>query len=150
MPLLFQGNNISDSAFDKACWHVPGGLNLPPAPSGGAKTFPCCCQINDFPAVSSETYDLLFLRRIMIMLSELIPIETSSKVSVNPKRIYMAGHSNGCIASLSMAKIHSDVVAAVCCTGGVSVTAAPDNYIPTPQFTVRGMIHNIAFKAKWD
>jgi hypothetical protein len=76
------------------------------------------------------------------MLSELIPIETNAKVFINPKRIYMAGHSNGCVTSLSMATVHSDVVAAVCCTGGVSVTPAPDNYIATPQLTVRGRLDN--------
>jgi hypothetical protein len=44
-----------------------------------------------------------------------------------------------------MAKVHSDMVAAVCCTGGVSVTPAADNYIPIPQLTVRATDNQVRY-----
>ena len=50
----------------------------------------------------------------------------------------MTGHSNGCYASLTMAAVHSDLVAAVGCFSGVAQTPFPSSYQPTPTWVVHG------------
>ena len=74
-----------------------------------------------------------------------------SEISIDRSRVYMAGHSNGCMASLTMAALHSDVVAAVCCHAGTLLTpfesvsdystpsSNTNNYSPVPVWMVHGM-----------
>ena len=51
----------------------------------------------------------------------------------------MAGHSNGCMAAIATATLHSDMVAAVGCHAGTALAAFPDSYKPTPMWLVHGM-----------
>jgi poly(3-hydroxybutyrate) depolymerase len=62
-----------------------------------------------------------------------------SEVSIDSKKVFMAGHSNGCVASLSMAALHSDLVTGVACHAGKSVTPFAEGYIPVPTLMVHGM-----------
>ena len=68
-----------------------------------------------------------------------MPKNSRGKVTINTKRIYMAGHSNGCMMSFAMALKHSDLVAAVCCHAGNVLTKASDDYNPRPMWFVHGM-----------
>lgn len=90
-----------------------------------------------------DTHDAAFLRQIAVSATELIPIETSNRVVVDTQRIYMAGHSNGCILSIATAMLHSDMVAAVCCTAGVATVPLVEGYIPTPMWTIRGLMDDV-------
>lgn len=112
------------------CWEIPGGINLPPAPiPNGPETSPCCCGDTDTPL--SPQLDLIFLY-------EVIQTVVLSSDSVDPKRIYMTGHSNGCFAALAFVRTHSDVIAALSCTAAPAITPFASDYIATPQLSIRG------------
>jgi len=72
-------------------------------------------------------------------------ITTTAKVTIDRSRVYMSGHSNGCMTSLTMAALYSDSVAAVCCHAGSLITPFPASasttgtYIPVPVWMVHGM-----------
>lgn len=120
---------------DKACFSVPTGLTK----NNGEAAAPCCCAYENEWTDSDFTEDTKFLRNVAVTaIQDVIPKETSNKVTIDSKRIYMAGHSNGCIASMSMAASHSDLVAAVCCHAGVAQTSFPTSYLATPTWVVHG------------
>jgi poly(3-hydroxybutyrate) depolymerase len=113
MPL----GTIDPDVATASCFGLPGGM---PAGDGLAQeTIPCCCAKGD-PTNTSDlidasiTNDADLMRLIAKTAIEQVPVETEDRVTIDTKRIYMAGHSNGCITSLSMAALHSDMVAAVC------------------------------------
>jgi len=73
-------------------------------------------------------------------------ITTTAKVTIDRSRVYMSGHSNGCMTSLTMAALYSDTVAAVCCHAGSLITPFPasasttgSTYTPVPVWMVHGM-----------
>jgi len=72
-------------------------------------------------------------------------ITTTAKVTIDRSRVYMSGHSNGCMTSLTMAALYSDSVAAVCCHAGSLITPFPASasttgtYTPVPVWMVHGM-----------
>jgi len=115
---------------DETCWGFPGGLK-----DDNVEADSCCCRKNNEPVV---TDDEAFLRQVAAVTTQELPIKTSNKVTIDTKRIYMAGHSNGCIASISMAAMHSDLVAAVGCHSGTAIVPFPESYSPTPMFLIRG------------
>eukprot|EP00980_Cylindrotheca_fusiformis_P007880 scaffold1677_cov122-Cylindrotheca_fusiformis.AAC.8 len=120
---------------DTNCWNLPGGFQL----ENGTTSPSCCCEKDDEPI--STFYDGPFLRQIAAVLSRDIPDQTSGNVTIDTKRIYMAGHSNGCMTSLSMAAQYSDMVAAVGCHSGTGISPFPEgNFIPRPIATVHGAI----------
>eukprot|EP00980_Cylindrotheca_fusiformis_P005389 scaffold1147_cov126-Cylindrotheca_fusiformis.AAC.7 len=116
------------------CWSLPGGLQLE---DGGQTSLGCCCVKGTEQVSRFEEGP--FLRQIAAVLSRDLPEQTSDKVSIDTKRIYLAGHSNGCIAALSIVTQYSDMVAAVGCHSGSAVTAFPDTYDPRPI----GMVHGV-------
>jgi len=132
--VLPMGNTDKDFA-PGTCWSLPGGLDFGdgnPSPS-------CCCGVTKV----RETDDLSFLRNVVALTVEKNP-------KIDTKRVYMAGHSNGCIASISMGTKHSDLVAAVGCHSGTTFTNIPTGadsekefgytypYIPTPMIMIHG------------
>jgi len=134
------GNNLAN--VRGSCFNFPGLAKADDYGTPGGNnvtTIPCCCtQTDDETAMirnpGSGPDDGLFLK--MAIEQEL---EDSSK-KIDRNRIYMAGHSNGCIASLSMAAQYSDTVAAVCCHAGTLATPFPDSgYFPVPIWMVHGM-----------
>merc|ERR1719336_1202142 len=84
----------------------------------------CCCYKDGWGngIDVGATSDPEFLRAVAI--------EVVRSQPVDPRRVYMAGHSNGCMTSLSMAAQHSDIVAAVCCHSGFPVTPVAEKYWP--------------------
>jgi poly(3-hydroxybutyrate) depolymerase len=107
-------------------------------------TPPCCCYDEDEDEISipgEEPNDSLFLRMAIESVIDSFANENgmATGVSIDTSRIYMAGHSNGCMASLTMAALHSDLVAAVCCHAGTLITPYPTEYNPVPTFMVHGM-----------
>lgn len=138
--IVWPTGNIFSDTTDFACWNVPGGLSgLEPQPE--ASTRPCCCHKSD-PVLQTvdpdETNDFEFLRLIASYVVRDVPKLTNNKVTIDTKRIYMGGRSNGCIAAFSMAMLHSDFVAAVCCKSGALLTPPAENYTPVPIWTVHG------------
>jgi poly(3-hydroxybutyrate) depolymerase len=134
MPL----GTIDPEVADDTCFAVPGGM-----PSGDGlaqETTSCCCEKGGaFILIdTSITNDADLMRFIAKTVTETVPLETEGRVTIDTTRIYMAGHSNGCITSLSMAALHSDMVAAVCCHAGVSVTDFAADYSAVPVWMAYG------------
>ena len=118
--------------------------------------FPSCCCGNNWPVTIRTTDDMSFLRNVAALTVEKVPITSSSNsVAIDTKRIYMVGHSNGCIASIGMGMMHSDLVAAVGCHSGTTFRDFPTGadskqkchytypYIPTPMIMVHGKKDNV-------
>jgi len=129
--VLVMPEGITDTDIaDDRCFSFPGGLE-----ANGKTSYGCCCT-KGFATV--DTGDDSFFRQVAAITARDIPMKTANKVSIDTKKIYMAGHSNGCIASIAMATLHSDMVAAVGCHAGTVLTPFPDSYAPTPMFLVHG------------
>lgn len=133
------------------CWNLPGGLQADDYGMQGGnniKTVPCCC-VNVFTSEVPKIDDPLFLRmaieKVLEDFSETAwEEEFFGSVRIDASRVYMAGHSNGCMTSLSMAALHSDVVAAVCCHSGAVVTPFDEdlyinNNSPVPIWMIHGV-----------
>jgi len=123
------------------CFDTVGFLQSEDVPSTegdevDVATLPCCCLQNDMMP-KTESTDPLFLK--MAIDTVVDSFETNESLSIDTDRIYMAGHSNGCIMSLAMAALYSDTVAAVCCHAGAVVTPFPEDYSPVPIWMLHGM-----------
>lgn len=134
-----------DNPLVERCFNVPGFAQ---GDGNDVTTFPCCCLAeNGLP--STETPDPLFLKMAIDSVIDSFERESdntedANALSIDADRIYMAGHSNGCIAALAMAALYSDTVAAVCCHSGTISTPFPtttsdDNYTPVPIWLAHGM-----------
>lgn len=110
---------------------------MDPAPEN-EETLPCCCNRNSRDLQPDATHDAEFLRRLAKLVVDRVPEMTNNQTSIDTKRIYMSGHSNGCTMSLAMAAMHSDLVAAVCCMAGSFITPPSMDYIPTPIWNIVG------------
>lgn len=136
--VVWPKGNVKAGETVTPCWAIPGGLSFE-----DKVTNTCCCSknvpvINALPVEPEETQDLAFLRSIASYVVRDVPLVTNGSVTIDTKRIYMAGHSNGCMASFGMAMEHSDLVAAVCCHAGALLTPPSENYSPTPTWFVHG------------
>mmetsp|Transcript_22519 Transcript_22519/g.34187 ORF Transcript_22519/g.34187 Transcript_22519/m.34187 type:complete len:428 (-) Transcript_22519:128-1411(-) len=125
------GNN-QESISDFPCWQVPGGLVF----SGDQETQPCCCRKHGYFLAPEDTNDIEFLRQIAVRVVRDLTINDG--INIDTKRIYMTGHGNGCTMAMTMAAVHSDVVAAVCCMAGSVLTPPSPYYIPTPVWNILG------------
>lgn len=101
-------------------------------------TLPCCCQHKTQDLKPKDTHDAEFLRHVAKRVVHQVAETTDSRVHIDTKRIYMSGYSNGCTMSLSMASLHSDLVAAVCCMAGSFTTPPSLDYSPTPILNIVG------------
>ena len=109
---------------------MPSGLNsLDQTYQAG----PCCCGRQETKA--SLTADEQFFENVA---SKVIEDGPKNGVTIDTKRIYMAGHSNGCISAIAMGTLHSDWVAAVACHAGVAQAVFPTDYQPTPMWIAHG------------
>jgi poly(3-hydroxybutyrate) depolymerase len=138
----FKGN-IDAEETDAPCWSMPGGLAIGESEDVTAS---CCCHKNNEPldeTAGADTSDLAFLRQMAFYLVRDVPSLSDSRVTIDTKRIYMSGHGNGCMLANSMAAHHSDLVAAVACMAGVSITALSSDYVPVPTWTVAGSLDDI-------
>jgi len=143
MVVMWPMGNFDRSVAGDPCFALPADLSGGFADDPDRETTPCCCYNPvdpTIPVTEDETQDLAFLRSIASHVVLDVPKRTRGRVTINTKRIYMAGHSNGCVASLSMAMKHSDLVAAVCCHSGILISEPSDDYIPTPIWFVHGIL----------
>lgn len=103
-------------------------------------TMPCCCLDDTTFLSADKAVDPLFLKMAIDHVVESMENDDSEEqVSIDTNRIYMAGHSNGCMMSLAMAALYSDTVAAVCCHAGSLTTPFAVDYSPVPIWMVHGM-----------
>ena len=129
---------VTDAAIaDQTCFSVPGGLVI-----SNITAPDCCCRHESDPLSFVDpdiTMDADFLRMAIEQVIATVGPATEGGVSIDPKKVFMAGHSNGCIASLAMAAMHSDLVTGVACHAGKSVTPFAEDYTPVPTFMVHGL-----------
>jgi len=124
--IIWPQGNMDASLTESTCWNA------------GA----CCCRSQD--TVDSflrpvDIDDTRFLRQVISNTVESVNNNNDIMTTIDTKRIYLAGHSNGCMMGHAMAAYASDLVAAVCCHSGILVSdgVSPD-YQPTPIHTVHG------------
>jgi len=101
------------------CWDVGG----------------CCCYLG-----SDIIGDSVMVPDVEFLLQVIADTVAASPVPIDTTRIYLAGHSNGCMMSQTMAAKMSGVIAGVCCHAGVlakGVEVASD-YDPTSIMIVHG------------
>ncbi len=60
------------------------------------------------------------------------------ELSIDTDRVYLTGHSNGCMISFAVAALYSETIAAVACFAGALVTPFPEDYSPVPVWVVHG------------
>ncbi len=133
------GNDLE--GVSEACFNAPGLLKSDDfgEPDGNnVITIPCCCESDKdetemIRRPGSGPDDALFLKMAIDKVLE------DSSVAIDSNRVYMTGHSNGCIMSLSMAAQYSDSIAAVCCHAGALTTPFADDYSQVPIWMVHGM-----------
>lgn len=123
---------IDPEISDAPCWMAEGGIESVLEDGEIRRTTEGVCWKDGWGnAIDPEaTRDPEFLRNVAI--------EVVGNQQVDPKRVYMAGHSNGCMQSLSMAAQHSDIVAAVCCHAGFPITPVAEDYSPVPIWLIHG------------
>jgi polyhydroxybutyrate depolymerase len=130
--LVYPAGTTDPDIAERPCWGLPGGVE----DDNGRSSPPCCCRkANLVPVVTNAG---AFLRQIAAVTARDVPIDTSGSVTIDTKRIYMGGHSNGCMASISIAAKNSDMVAAVGCHAGTVITPFPETYNPTPMAFIHG------------
>lgn len=105
--------------------------------------FGLCCSglgpiVNEtgFPP-PADIDDIGFMLQVMSNVRELVRDEYA--LTVDTQRIYLAGHSNGCMLSQAMAAL-THVPAAVCCVASSLFPPAADTYQPTPVQVVYGSL----------
>lgn len=131
--LVYPLGTTDPDVADLTCWGLPGGAK----DEFGEEAFSCCCSRGIRPVI---TQDAAFFRQIAAATTRDVPIQTLNRVTIDTKRIYLAGHSNGCMAAISIAAQGSDFIAAVGCHAGSAITAFPEEYYdnPTPMALVHG------------
>jgi poly(3-hydroxybutyrate) depolymerase len=135
---------VTDAALTPAtCFAMPGGVVI-----GDVEALGCCCTTvgdNTTRALDANvTMDIEFLRMaIEQVIDTTVGSLTKGAVSIDPRKVFMAGHSNGCVAALSMAALHSDIVTGVACHAGKFITPFPKDYKPVPIFLVQGLLDQL-------
>lgn len=128
--MVWPSGNIDASRTDAQCWEAGE----------------CCCSYESIFDDSID--DTGFLRQVISNTVD----SASDKVAIDTKRIYFAGHSNGCVMSQTMAALASDLVAAVCCHSGFPAFSEDDmssDYQPTPILNIHGDLDAVAPYDKW-
>ena len=134
----------TDQDFLDNCWQVPGletDSDFGTVDGNNVITSPCCCQDKDDGSaiITKEPNDPLFLKMVIDDVVETLQTKSElTSLAIDTSRVYMAGHSNGCVASLAMGALYSDTIAAVCCHAGLLATPYPPEYTPIPTWLVHG------------
>lgn len=130
--LVYPLGTTDPNVVDTPCWGLPGGMK----DDNGKSSIPCCCS-KFLQPVRTDVGP--FLRQVAAVTVRDVPLQTAGTVTIDSKRIYMAGHSNGCMTSIYMAAQHSDMVAAVGCHAGTVTAPFPEQtYDATPMAFVHG------------
>ena len=134
--LIYPLGQTDPEVSDGSCFSVPGGYKFE-----NITSVQCCCNKADDLFNPPPPVDPYFLRATVEGAVDYFNNgEGKDILSIDTTRIYMAGHSNGCMTSLAMGALHSDIVAAVCCHAGTMVTPFADNYSPVPTWMVHGRL----------
>lgn len=148
MPLGITDPNVADTT----CFNYPGGISF----GSGINELisaDCCCTKYGFSIDPAETNDPAFLRSVVETLVDSFSSASDTAI-IDITRIYISGHSNGCISSLAMAATSSDLVAAVCCMAGALIQPFAADYSPVPIWTVHGLKDSVILPERdvfnWD
>jgi poly(3-hydroxybutyrate) depolymerase len=128
-----------------SCFHFPGGhvVSTGLLPSQPRLTSQgCCCYQDEAVLADFATKDLLVVKSMVqdIFAENRVDQQSGGNATMDGTRVYMAGHSNGCIGALSMSATYSDMVAAVCCHAGSLRTPPSQTYNPIPTWIVSGKL----------
>lgn len=160
MVVVWPLGNVKRKETFAPCFAFPGGVkDLKILPNRGA--LPCCCFENGpitenipIPQLQlplpialpplpilvdyKKTKDMEFLRSVASYVARDVPINTNGRVTIDTKRIYFGGHSNGAVAGHAMAMRHSDFVACSCTHAGSLITPPGEDYSPVPIWFIHG------------
>jgi poly(3-hydroxybutyrate) depolymerase len=131
-----------DPLFSESCFNLQGfAIDLNSFDL--VATSPCCCNDGTAPAglfsAQDDPDDAAFVKMAIDDALARFPNGADTSLTLDSTRVYMAGHSNGCMTSLSVAARFSDTVAAVCCHAGTIITGFDqDGYSPVPIWMVSG------------
>ena len=100
-----------------------------------------CCGSAANTNSGANISDVGFLRTLVTTT------RSTYNTTIDPSRVYFAGHSNGCMMAQRMAVAASDLVAAVGCHSGWLMTgstgsatpSAPTGYVPRSVMVVTGL-----------
>ncbi|KAI2502162.1 esterase [Fragilaria crotonensis] len=126
---------------DHPCMTFPGGRSV----NGGMFTTNNCCCYKDHKALEpGDTLDMIFIRNIVQDIAFEKRVDSSATIhngtaQLDGTRIYMTGHSNGCVAALAMGALYSNMVAAIACHAAGGFVEFPSYYDPVPTMLVQGM-----------
>lgn len=105
----------------------------------------CCCFTGDVPLENatsplarpppSDIDDVGFLRQVA---ANVVTSLAEQGVTIDTKRLYFGGHSNGCMMCQAAAALSSDLVAAVCCHASSLMVEPSADYEPTSVHVVYG------------
>jgi len=134
--VVYPQGNLNSAATNEPCWSFGD----------------CCCSIGDAPEPppsqqdveegtfaqppSADIDDVGFLNQVIS--NTVKALATHPGIVVDTKRLYFAGHSNGCMMAQAMAALNSSLVAAVCCHASSLMIPPADNYTATPVQVVYG------------
>lgn len=122
---------------DEPCFSIPGGRSV----NSFFTTNECCCTKGGRMLRSIETQDMVVIHNMVqdIVFERRVELLSNRSVQIDKTRVYMAGHSNGCIAALGMGAMFSNLVAAVCCHAAGSFVDVPPTYDPVPTWLAQGV-----------
>jgi poly(3-hydroxybutyrate) depolymerase len=124
---------------DLPCMTFPGGRSV----NGGMfTTNTCCCSKDHRVLEPSETLDMIFIRNVVQDIAfekRVDSLSSNGAAQLDGTRVYMTGHSNGCVAALAMGALYSNLVAAIACHAAGSFVDFPSYYDPVPTMLVQGM-----------
>lgn len=135
---LFFPIGVTDpEVSDYPCFSVPGGRNV----NGLFTTNDCCCAKDDIRVDAQETKDVVVVQRMLkdMVFNNRVQGQSNGTASVDATRIYLSGHSNGCLGSLAVGAYFSDMVASICCHSSGAFSGFSPNYSPIPTWIAQGM-----------
>jgi len=132
-----------DESFATSCFNVPGfaqDFDFGTVGGNNVTTTPCCCQGTNLQPITDSPNDPLFIKTVIDVVLENFETDNAgaTSLSLDEDRVYLAGHSNGCITSLAVAGLYSDTIAAVACHSGFLATPFAPDYSPVPIWLIHG------------
>lgn len=125
--------------IDQGIWNIQGGSRSDDyGTERGSTVMTVSCCYNILFGDSEEPDDALFLKTAIDQILATLSDSVASPVVIDNSRIYVTGHSNGASASLAMAGLYSDTIAAVAIFSGALLTPFAEDYSGVPIWWVHG------------